>query len=238
MLAMVEVGCTSARAISPDSGGDEDPCSPFVGLDAVGTVWEYGVLTQSFEGWERSEVSDLSRDLGLASIRTAGTWYSVGMQYAFERVDDYRCVDGALFQQGWTATWEISDGFGTSLVAAGATLVWESGIKLFDPDVDAGESWPIEDTFTVASSTGTVSTGSWGLDMEVQPTEVLELLDTAVVTRPVEMTFAGVYGTGYGDDWDGKHTYAAIWYAEDIGIVQRNGLVIESFTPGMGVTTN
>lgn len=234
-------GCAPARATAPDSGGVEDPCSPFVGFAARGAVWEYGVRTAAFEGWERSELIDLDRDTGFASVRTTGTRASPGVAITFDRTDTYTCVEGALLQHGYTANWEVGDGVGTTVLIAGVAFVWDSGVKVFDPALEAGDTWSIDDSYTMTSVFGAVTTGSSSYDMEVQPTEVLEVLGISVDTRPVGRMYFTEEPAPDSPLRGGRDTgviLESVWYAEDIGIVQRNGLVIESFTPGAGVDTD
>ncbi len=219
-------GCMAARAVAPDTGDASPLCPASSGFTAVGTVWDYNFAVLAMEGWERSELVSIDTSSGEVQVDTTGTHTGGGFRYDFERSEVFGCSEEGLSILRWTKAWNMTVGASSLYGSNDVTL--DGGAQILLPDADMAEptaSWDAASFLYAVNADGEVTSGPVDWSFRREPTETLSLLGTAIEAIPVSY-----YGTLYGTTW----TVPWIWYAEDIGIVKRGGLTLDSYSLGSG----
>ena len=217
------VGCAPARSAVPD---EPEPilCPAYSGFSAVGNVWDYTLAFPFLGGWERAQLTALDTTTGDVQVETSGIYDGDAFTYTFERTDHYRCTSDGLYLVDWTNSWVLDNLLASK--ADSSTGQWDPAAQIMlsdDEMVEEHANWSVEATRTQTLPSGVTYTGGTTMVFERMETQTLSIMGTTIDAIPVEYYVEGVYDNV---PW--------IWYAEDIGIVKRSGLTLDSYSLGSG----
>ena len=234
-LASLSFACalatlSTSRAAADDTGTVADElCPSWSGFSAVGSVWEYRVGLFLFDGWERWEITNIDSDTGIITVAVSGERATDAFVYSYDREDYWLCDSEGLWSVGWTITWTISDPFGEFSESADSADEWSYERPMLPRDPMEGDMWTPTRSATLYRRTSegdrdkNSSLGSYTL--LVGPTVDANVLGEVHVVLPILRYYGEIPESGFQDSY-------TTWYAEDIGMVRRDDLILTDFTPG------
>lgn len=200
-------------------------CPSWSGFDAVGDIWEYSLSLALFSGWERWELVGLDEVTGEVTVFVTGERVADAFVESYERTDLWRCDEDGLWSMGWSATWTITGVFGDFEVSGDATNDWDASQLFLPQDPLEGDTWDVRMRLDTTTSAGDESNNR-GAGTDVLSVGAITddvVLGEVVPVLPVSRT----------SDWMAEafqDSYTS-WYAEDIGLVRRDDLVLIEHTP-------
>ena len=229
-IAVAMVTPSTSQAAAADAGlVAATVCPSWSGFSTVGSVWEYRIGLFLVDGWERWELTDLDIETGSITVSVTGERATDAYVYSYDREDFLLCDEEGLWSVGWTITWNISDPFGHFSADADSIDEWSDVQPVLPADPMDGDIWTPSSGANLYRSTSDIdrdkSTGIAAYTLVVGAREEDDVLGETRVLLPILRYYREDPESGFQDSY-------TTWYAEDIGMVRRDDLILTDFTPG------
>lgn len=210
----------------PELARADTLCPSWSGFNSVGDTWDYGLSLFLFTGWERWELIGLDTETGEVTIRVTGERATTAFVEAYVRDDLWRCDEDGLWNEGWTSTWTITGNGGEFSVSGDSTNDWDYPLLFLPQDPMEGDSWDTRLLLDTTTSDGDEENNRGDGDMVMTVDALTDdvVLGDVVPVLPIRRDDNGTLSPDF------QNSYTS-YYAEDIGLVRRDDLVLIDYTP-------